>query len=204
VEISASGKGNAEDSSEVYLDTLSSGDWFGEIALLEQTRRTATVTAREECMLLYLSRDNFQRFLRLAPEVLQSGLFDQIVRRRTANSLKAIPIFSVLMKKRVGPLQQFDEERLALLGGLFRFVQKQAEETIFKEGDDGDAFYIIVRGKCAVSAKSPDNKEVLLNELGANDWFGEASLLHNSKCNANVVAKASSVLLMLKGENFNK
>jgi hypothetical protein len=46
---------------------------------------------------------------------------------------------------------------VGMLGSLFRFVQYGPGDLIFQEGDPGDAFYIIVRGKCRVTAKSAHN-----------------------------------------------
>lgn len=211
VEVTAEGGGAAlsggvakEASRAVYLDTLHTGDWFGEIALLERTTRTATVTAVADCILLYLSRERFEAFLRLAPEVASSKFFDDLVRKRTANSLKAIPIFGLLKKKEKGPVERFDEKRLSMLGSLFRFVQYGPGDLIFQEGDPGDAFYIIVRGKCRVTAKSAHNTVAFLNELRENDWFGENSLLGSSRCTATVNATNKVMLLKLNAADFKR
>ncbi len=45
------------------------GQWFGEIALIKKTPRTATVEAASDTVLLYLSKERFASFLRIAPEV---------------------------------------------------------------------------------------------------------------------------------------
>jgi CRP-like cAMP-binding protein len=49
VNVSASGP-----SGGVHLNTLTKGDWFGEIALIQSTFRTATLTSIQPCLLLYL------------------------------------------------------------------------------------------------------------------------------------------------------
>jgi CRP-like cAMP-binding protein len=48
---------------------LEDGDAFGEIALLERGRRTATVRARTDCVLLSLASEHFERLLAQAPEL---------------------------------------------------------------------------------------------------------------------------------------
>jgi voltage-gated potassium channel len=48
---------------------LSNGDFFGEIALLKDCARTANVTARTECQLLYLDAHDFHRLLDANPEL---------------------------------------------------------------------------------------------------------------------------------------
>jgi CRP-like cAMP-binding protein len=49
--------------------TLGAGDFFGEIALLKECERTATVTTVTECRLLYLDRYDFRRLLRDHPDL---------------------------------------------------------------------------------------------------------------------------------------
>ena len=100
VDVSAEG----DDGNPVYLDTLSGGNWFGEIALLHNTQRTATITVSKDCLVGVLTREHFNKFMELAPEIEESGIFQRYVSQRTANSLKAIPIFQLYRKKQVGPL----------------------------------------------------------------------------------------------------
>ena len=49
--------------------TLGAGDFFGEIALLKESERTATVTTVTECRFLYLDRYDFRRLLRDHPDL---------------------------------------------------------------------------------------------------------------------------------------
>jgi CRP-like cAMP-binding protein len=48
---------------------LGSGDFFGEIAILTASTRTATVVSMTECELLYLLVDDFERLLTADPEL---------------------------------------------------------------------------------------------------------------------------------------
>jgi CRP-like cAMP-binding protein len=161
INVSASGPGGTG----VHLNTLTAGDVFGEIALIQNTVRTATLTTIQPCVLLYLSAQRFQTFLNLAPEIRHSALFNSTIVRRTANSLKTIPLFAFLRKKEIGPLSTFDESKLALLGELFRFQQYSSNSIIFKEGDEADAFYIIHRGTVVVTASSADSGEEEANQI---------------------------------------
>src|SRR5690554_6786775 len=49
-------------------------------------------------------------------------------------------------------------------------------ETIFREGDDGRAMYIIVRGKVKLARTARDGRENLLALLNVGDMFGELSV----------------------------
>ncbi|HEV8717049.1 MAG TPA: cyclic nucleotide-binding domain-containing protein [Candidatus Binatia bacterium] len=58
----------------IPLATLEAREFFGEVAVLERRPRSATVTAREKCLLLEISGDEFRKLLETHPE-LQSQVY---------------------------------------------------------------------------------------------------------------------------------
>jgi ATP-binding cassette subfamily B protein len=70
------------DGSERRVGALEDGDFFGEIALLEDVRRTATVRARVPCLLLALARTDFRELLSEAPELRR--FFEGVAQTRRA------------------------------------------------------------------------------------------------------------------------
>ena len=68
----------------VLLSTLKSGESFGEMALISQSRRTATAIARTDCQLLYLSYDDFQKLLQESQKI--SYNLCQVLSRRLAST----------------------------------------------------------------------------------------------------------------------
>jgi CRP-like cAMP-binding protein len=76
-------------------------------------------------------------------------------------------------------------------------------ETIIKQGDDGDYFYVIVKGKCVVTRETPLNQQgIRLAELGVGDTFGEEALIANSKRNATVTMVGPGTLMRLGKKDF--
>ena len=65
--------------------TLHSGDYFGEMSMLLETPRTRTVRAVEDCELLVLPKESFQRLLSEQPEV------ERHVRAKLQERLGAAP-----------------------------------------------------------------------------------------------------------------
>ncbi|GAB5353677.1 hypothetical protein AAMO2058_000054700 [Amorphochlora amoebiformis] len=190
----------------VHLTNLKKGDWFGEIALLKETVRTANVQALTECKLLKMTRSNFKKFLDIFPSIRDGEIFNNLIHKRTSTSLQAIPIFSPLIQKSIGPLNKFDSNKLSVLGSIFRYVQKMKGEVLFKEDDNADSFYLIVRGTCVVTKTLHTGdvpKKIILNILGPNDWFGETSLLRQCKRTATVEAKEDTLLLRLDQKHFS-
>lgn len=76
-------------------------------------------------------------------------------------------------------------------------------DSIIKQGESGDYFYIIKSGRCMVTRKLPDtNKEIKLADLGTGDSFGEEALISDAERNASVVMLSKGVLSRLSKEDF--
>jgi CRP-like cAMP-binding protein len=75
-------------------------------------------------------------------------------------------------------------------------------ETIVQQGQPGDAFYVLVRGRVAVAIVAPDGREVVLNTLGEGDHFGEMALLDDAPRSASVIAQERSDLAILSRAVF--
>ena len=84
-------------------------------------------------------------------------------------------------------------------------VDYKAGESVIKQGDEGDYFYVIVKGKCVVIRETPLNKEgIRLAELSMGDTFGEEALISDARRNANVSMLTDGTLMRLGKEDFRK
>jgi len=96
----------------------------------------------------------------------------------------------------------------ANIQAIFMRLQRmdyRAGEPIIKQGDPGDFFYIIVKGKCTVTRETPLNKEgIKLAELKMGDTFGEEALISDAKRNASVAMATDGTLMRLGKEDFRK
>ena len=82
-------------------------------------------------------------------------------------------------------------------------VNYRAGDVVIKQGDEGDYFYIITRGKCIVTRETPLNREgIRLAELNVGDTFGEEALISESKRNATVYMETDGSLMRLGKEDF--
>ncbi len=78
-----------------------------------------------------------------------------------------------------------------------------AHQVIFKEGDPGDAVYIIKRGVVRIFHPGSDpveDKEVAM--LGDNDVFGEMAIISEKPRNASAQTMEESEIFVLKKEDF--
>jgi len=96
----------------------------------------------------------------------------------------------------------------ANIQAIFQRLQRtpcRAGEVVIKQGDEGDYFYIIVQGKCAVTRETPLSREgIKLAELNVGDTFGEEALIAEAKRNATVTMITDGVLMRLKKEDFRE
>jgi len=83
-------------------------------------------------------------------------------------------------------------------------VNYTAGDVVIRQGDDGDYFYVVVSGRCAVSRETPLNREgIRLAELGMGDAFGEEALISGARRNATVSMLTDGALMRLGKDDFN-
>jgi CRP-like cAMP-binding protein len=84
-------------------------------------------------------------------------------------------------------------------------VSCRSGEVIIRQGAEGDYFYAIVSGKCAVTRETPLNREgIRLAELSVGETFGEEALISESKRNATVTMLTDGVLMRLSKQDFRE
>ena len=175
----------------------SAGDFFGEIALIEDKPRKATVTAVGYLKCVVMDRARFQQL----PASIQESLEDH-VKTYSGRGAGAIErkawIVAHLKKCRV-----FDNVRdrtlYALAGAMFQ-LRKGPDEVVFNQGDEGDNFYLILEGNCEVRIQMGDRLKKMPLSKGA--FFGELALLHNKPRAGAIVTTSSTVLLGLDRQTF--
>jgi len=102
----------------------------------------------------------------------------------------------------VGVFASLPPANIQALLAKFNRVPAQRGETIVKQGDPGDYYYLIESGRCKVSrlvAGSP----VQLAELKEGDAFGEEALVADTVRNATVTMNTDGMLLRLSKQDFN-
>ncbi len=77
-----------------------------------------------------------------------------------------------------------------------------AGDTIVREGEEADRFYIVTKGEVIVTGRGPGGEEVTLNVLGPGDYFGEIGLLTNADRVATVRAKTAVEVLAMDRQTF--
>ncbi|OAD60651.1 cAMP-dependent protein kinase type II regulatory subunit [Eufriesea mexicana] len=114
-------------------------------------------------------------------------------RQRLGDSVKHILLFRAL-----------DEEQMAdVLDAMFEKIV-QPEEFIIRQGDDGDNFYVIERGKFEVYVKDQAGVESMIHTYNNRGAFGELALLYNMPRAASIKAITSGTLWAMDRQTFRR
>jgi len=110
----------------------------------------------------------------------------------TIDTLRQVPLFESL-----------DNEAAGELCHLLESLDCKASTILFRAGDEGDAMYVIERGKVRICVRTTQGHELTLTELGRGDFFGEMALLGDGqRRSADAVVAQDARLAVLSREHF--
>ena len=109
----------------------------------------------------------------------------------TIDTLRHVPLFESL-----------DDETARKLCQLLESIDCKAETSLFRAGDEGDAMYLIERGKVRICVQATDGRDMTLTELGRGDFFGEMALLDGQRRSADAIVAEDARLAVLSREHF--
>jgi ATP-binding cassette subfamily B protein len=170
---------------EISLNVLRAGDSFGEMALLEGGRRTATVRASGDVEALRLERAAFDELVAAHPE-LRHHLELQVRHRTLHNFFREHSAFGGL------PV-----EALRQLLDALEPVSVAAGAPVIREGEAAGPMYVVQEGRLRVYAGTNGHARDIAY-LRKGDFFGARALLTGEPRSASVEAVSPTVLLRLE------
>lgn len=105
--------------------------------------------------------------------------------------------------RNIGLFGALSDDVLEFLAGMLSVVKPQIGETIFREGDEANAMYVVLEGEMEVTKKSHQAVEARVAVLGPGDWFGEMSIVDVQPRSATVRAIAPGRLLRLTAADLD-
>lgn len=171
-------KDNSDGRREI-VSALVPGDSFGEIALLENVVRTASVRAKKPAVMLMLSRRNFDAAF---PE----GSEERHLLTRTIRSMKLISDAQAF--------SHFTPQEARQLVKASSFVRFRAGEMFIRQGDAGDVAYLIENGTARVVRQDKEDTVAVISRGGL---VGTIALVRETTRTASVIAETEILALRI-------
>jgi len=159
------------------VSKLVKGECFGELALMHDAPRAATIRAIEKSKVWTLERSNFRRAVTDAKKKM---------RKQRLGWLKEVELFKCLNETQLHDVDDALEEMVY-----------SRDQVILREGAVGDRFYIVKSG-CVKWETSHGET----GERSKGEYFGERALINNQTRAATVTARVQSVCLELNKRDF--
>jgi CRP-like cAMP-binding protein len=175
------------DGVEKELARLRAGAFFGEMAVLTNAPRSATVRAIGTTDLLEISRRDLRAMIDREVRVLK--LIMRFFRARMVGTLLSTSALFKLFSR--------DEKRR--LVSSFRLRELGPGYDVLEEGTRAEGLFLVLAGKLEAARGN-----AVLGALGPGDIFGEMSLLEDTPAMATVRAVARSWVLILPRADFDE
>ncbi|KAI8927704.1 cyclic nucleotide-binding-like protein [Entophlyctis helioformis] len=155
---------------------------FGELALMYNAPRAATVIATQDSVLWALDRVTFRRIL----------MENTSRKRRMYESfLEEVPLLV--------SLEPYERHKIA---DALESVTFSDGDVIIRQGDVGDNFYIVESGEASVTQTDENGVEHFMHSVKKGDYFGELALLTDKPRKATITAKGRLKLATLGKKAF--
>lgn len=174
------------------LAELSDGSFFGEMGLISDAPRLASVIATRDCTLLEVTREMLTQLTARFPSLEQVVL--QFYKDRLLdNLLKSNPLF-----------QPLPEEQKRAIAERFQSRTVEPGTQLLQQGQRSQALYLLLRGRCSVVHQDPEGGERPYPDMTEGAIFGEISLLLDLRVTATVRAATPCLLLVLDPETVKE
>ncbi|NXG91402.1 KGP2 kinase, partial [Stercorarius parasiticus] len=159
---------------------------FGELAILYNCTRTASVKAITNVKTWALDREVFQNIMRVTAQTRQE---------QYRNFLRSVSL-----------LKNLPEDKLTKIMDCLEVEYYDKGDYIIREGEEGNTFFIIAKGKVIVTQSTADHSQPqLIKNLHKGDYFGEKALISDDVRSANVIADEYNMeCLVINRETFNQ
>jgi CRP-like cAMP-binding protein len=196
--------GNQQKRQDSDIADLKSGDYFGETSLFANINRTSTIRTREKSLFVTVGKKTFENFCAVCPEIKVK--MQSLMKERLVSNLSSLG---------VPFLEGIPPATLQLLTSRVEVHDTQIDEVVFREGDAGDRFYIIVHGEVKVEKEHEkgemeedcnENSSPEIRSLGvliAGNYFGEMALVSDLPRSATVISTSKSILLSIDQASFS-
>lgn len=164
----------------------------GEIALISGQPRSATISASRDASLARLSSSSFQKIAGRYPQLVRE--FERAILPRLQGAQIA-SIFTAIFG-------ELEADAFEGIQGQLDWLHLESGQSLFLQGENGDAMYIVVRGLLRIVHQDAEGEEHLVSEVSSGETVGEFALLTDEPRNASVYAVRDTNLVRLSRPVF--
>lgn len=164
--------------------TIGLGNYFGEMGLISGRRRTATIKAESNCVLIEIPRRTMIKVRGNSPDVRQALDQEAAIRQIQTYIAPDVP-----------------REDLIGIAESSQIKSFKLGEVLFNEGDEADSLHLIRKGSVSVS-KRLGGRSVVLNYVATGNYVGEMGLVSNAPRSATVTAAVACETIQIDGSAF--
>lgn len=174
--------GNTE---PTFLKNYQPGEAFGELALLYNAPRAATITADSECELWSLDRQTFTYIVKDSAQKKRDKYDEFLSKVKILSSMEA-----------------YERSKLA---DAIKEENYEVDEYVIREGDNGQTFYMLMEGTAiATKTMEPGKPPQEVFNYKSGDYFGERALVKNEPRAANIIATTPLKVVSLDRHSFKR
>lgn len=171
----------SKEGEDKFLLAYGPGDAFGELALLYNAPRAASIKAKSSCVLYSLDRETFNHIVKEA-----------VIKRREK--------FEEFLRN-IELLDSLNSNERDKICDCLKIEKFKKGEFIIREGETGNTFYLVKEGT-AIATKG-EQEEVVFS-YKENDYFGELALLKEEPRAANIQASSDLVVASIDRSSFKR
>ncbi|XP_061135072.1 cGMP-dependent protein kinase 2 isoform X1 [Syngnathus typhle] len=171
---------------DVLVSSMMAWTAFGELAILYNCMRTASVRAVNRVCTWALEREAFQNIMRRTSDT-RHHQYEHFLRS-------------------VSLLADLPDDKISKIVDCLEVEYYNRGDYVIREGEEGSTFYIIAQGKVKVTQTTKGHKSPqVINTLQKGDYFGEKALISNDVRSANIVADDDGLeCLLMDRQTFNQ
>ncbi len=154
---------------------LRQGEFFGEVSLLADRRRSSTIKIVDDSILVETPRRTMLKIMNSEASVKR--VVDEMFTLTTLKTSLSVNIFGY----------EFRE-----LAPKLEVLNFRKGDVICSEGEDADSFYVIRSGSVKISKKTKDGLEYVVSYLPSGSYFGETALVGDDITRGATVSAATS------------
>ncbi len=185
----------------LFLQLLAKGDWITSVLTLSlmATEGPGDLTIHSLVPFTRSENPHIRRMAATVQRVWAPGVETGEEEDRGIDFIERI-----FQLRKIAVFEGLDVSKLAAIGSMVGEVVYSKGVAVFREGEPGEALFLIVEGEVSVSKSRPSKRDpgMEIGRIGIGEYFGEMAILEEAPRSATIQTTSSSRFLVLQKRDF--